>query len=202
MLHTNADSLPNKLIELCDVVRLSEDTPHIIAVTEVKPKNCRYGVTKSEISLDGYNLHTKNEENKTGRGIALYVHNSLKAAPMNKQNDSEEEKWIEIRLQQDDNFIIGCIYQSPNSASENNDRLNESITNICQEVLSHILITGDFNYGVINWECDTKKGSRGSKTDIRNIGTQTQGHNFLKTTKDGYLFQHIKKDKSTWFTKT
>ena len=169
MLHTNADSLPNKRIELHDVVRFSEDTPHIIAVTEVKPKNCRYGVTKSEISLDGYNLHTKNVENKTGTGIALYVHNSLKAAPMNKQNDSEEEKWFEIRQQ------------------------NELITNICQEVPSHILIMGDFNYGVINWECDTRKGSRGSKTDIRNIGTQTQGHNFLKTTKDGYLFQHIKK---------
>ena len=112
MLHTNADSLPNKLIELRDVVHLSEDTPHIIAVTEVKPKNCRYGITKSEISLDGYNLHIKNVENKTGRGIALYVHNSLQAAPMDKQNNSEEEEWIKIRLQKNDTLIIGCISKS------------------------------------------------------------------------------------------
>ena len=174
MLYTNADSLPNKLIELRDVVRLSEDTPHIIAVTEVKPRNCRYGITKSEISLDGYNLHTKNVENKTGRGIALYVHNSLHAAPMDKQNNIEEEEWIKIRLQQDDTLIIGCIYRSPNSTSENNDRLNESIISKCQEDPSHILIKGDFNYGEINWECDTIKGNRGSITDIRDIGTQDQ----------------------------
>ena len=61
---------------------------------------------------------------------------------------------------------------------------------------SHIiLIMGDFNYGEINWECDTIIGNRGSKTDIRDIGTQAQGQNFLETTEDCYyLFQHITKD--------
>ena len=66
------------------------------------------------------------------------------------------------------------IYRSPNSTSENSDRLNEAITNICQEDPSHIMIMGNFNYGEINWECDlcdTIKGTRGSKTDIRDIGT-------------------------------
>ena len=61
---------------------------------------------------------------------------------------------------------------------------------------------GDFNYGEINWECDTIKGNRGSKTDIRDIGTQAQGQFFLETTKDRYLFQHGKRHKSTRLTKT
>ena len=46
-------------------------------------------------------------ENKTGRGIALYVRIHSK---LDKQNNSEEEEWIKIRLQQDDALIIGCIY--------------------------------------------------------------------------------------------
>ena len=53
---------------------------------------------------------------------------------------------------------------------------------------------GDFNYGEINWECDTIKGNRGGKTDIRDIGTQGQGQFFLEKTKDCYHFQHITKD--------
>ena len=67
---------------------------------------------------------------KTKQG-EVYVHNSLQAAPMDNQNNIEEEEWVKISLQQDDTLIIGCIYRNPNSTSENNDRLNESITNIC-----------------------------------------------------------------------
>jgi hypothetical protein len=56
--YTNADTLTNKMAELRNRVNQAEDKPHMILVTEVKPKNSRYQITEAEIDIAGYELHT------------------------------------------------------------------------------------------------------------------------------------------------
>ena len=51
-MYMNADSLLNKRHELEFQVR--ENKPHIIGISEVKPKNFLYPLQKSEINIDGY----------------------------------------------------------------------------------------------------------------------------------------------------
>ena len=49
-MYTNADQLSNKITEL--ELRVQEHLPHIIGITEVKPKNSRYSMNEAEFSLE------------------------------------------------------------------------------------------------------------------------------------------------------
>ena len=73
-MYTNADSLLNKRHELEFQVR--ENKPHIIGISEVKPKNFLYPLQESEINIYGYECLSSLS---AGRGVALYIHNSLEA---------------------------------------------------------------------------------------------------------------------------
>jgi hypothetical protein len=59
-MYTNADTLTNKMDEL--LIKIKADCPHIIMINEVKPKNSRYHINKSELQLPGYNMITNNWE--------------------------------------------------------------------------------------------------------------------------------------------
>ena len=52
--YTNADQLNNKFNELQLLVKTHD--PDIIAITEVKTKNCRFQPQIGEYLLDGYNM--------------------------------------------------------------------------------------------------------------------------------------------------
>ena len=49
-IYTNADQFRNKLNEL--KVRIRDNLPKIIGITEVKPKNSQYKLNPAEFSLD------------------------------------------------------------------------------------------------------------------------------------------------------
>ena len=70
-IYTNADQLNNKFNELQLLVKTHD--PDIIAITEVKPKNCRFQPQIGEYLLDGYNMWGANIENKSGRSCLLYA---------------------------------------------------------------------------------------------------------------------------------
>ena len=53
-IYTNADQLNNKFNELQLMVKTHD--PDIIAITEVKPKNCRFQPQTGEYLLYGYNM--------------------------------------------------------------------------------------------------------------------------------------------------
>ena len=72
-MHTNADSLMNKLSELKAQVRQSQ--PMIIGITEVKKKKCRFNIAPYELQL-GHELFSNLEKDR--KGICLYIHRSLK----------------------------------------------------------------------------------------------------------------------------
>ena len=77
VIYTNADVLTSaKLIELKNLIQ--ENTPEIIAITEVKPKNFSRVLTPLEYQLQNYNLEFEGlTQEDGGRGIFIYIHESL-----------------------------------------------------------------------------------------------------------------------------
>ena len=115
--YTNADQLRNKQNEFEQ--RIKELKPHIIAINEVKPKNPKCTVTIPEFSLEGYTLFSKNIENNEGRGIIIYVLNSLYAENINLVSTFKECLFIEIKLQ-NKTKLLQMLYRSDGGSEENN----------------------------------------------------------------------------------
>ena len=102
--------------------------------------------------LEGYDIFTNSHAAK--RGVVIYTKNSLSASPspMNDICTFDEHCWCEVRLENEDRLLVGCIYRSPNSNNSNNFNMIQDFIKISQKSYSHILICGDFNYPGINWE--------------------------------------------------
>lgn len=183
-LYANADSLLNKKKELEVEIHSWEEKPWVIAITEVLPKNYSYPITMAELSICGYELFTNTDSDSDGRGINIYIKEGIRVALSDypETNLFKEAVWLEIPLNNHDNLLLGCIYRSPNSTPENNDKLNHLIGSLDTNRFSHILILGDFNYKEINW--------------LRNCCDTSEDHpayKFLEATRECYLFQHVTK---------
>ena len=50
-----------------------------------------------------------------------------------------------------DKLLIGCIYRSPNSTSENTLNMFEALRDIVSSIPSHLLVVRDFNIKEIDW---------------------------------------------------
>ena len=152
-MYTNADSLKNKIHEL--EVRVRDKDPMIIGITEVKPKNCKYDMNESEYTLDdsgNYNIFSKNLNNKSSRGLVMYVKNNLKAMEIEIPICFNENLFLEIAINSKEKLLIGLVYRSDSGSDSNNDNLNELITHACTMKYSRLLIMGDFNMPLIDWE--------------------------------------------------
>ncbi|XP_076466007.1 uncharacterized protein LOC143297493 [Babylonia areolata] len=153
--------------------------PDIIGITEVKPKNARYSIQESELSLAGFELyHTLNENN---RGMALYVKSELKPSLCDRLKTNFSEN-IFVECQQDDGnkLLVGLIYRSPSSTPENMEKLN-ALLQVSELKVSHTLIMGDFNFPQVIWAEE--------RSEERHNHAATK---FLKATRDAYLIQHQK----------
>ena len=179
-LYTNTDCLTNKMRELKVILNDLVEKPLIIGITEVKPKNQRYVITKAEISLPDYDMFHCNLQNNKGRGIVLYVHKCLRAIEKDSQSDYEESVWAEIKLKGKDKLLVGCIYRSPSSLEQNSKNLNSLLMSKAREKYTHFLIMGDFNYPAIDWK---------SCTTSKNI--ESKEFQFIETLRDIYMYQHI-----------
>ena len=71
-------------------------------------------------------------------------------------------------------MLLGCIYRSPNSPDENNDKLLDLLSQDTIQAYDKVCIVGDFNYPGISWE-------RGEG------GEREQG--FIERLRDAYLCQ-------------
>ena len=148
-LYTNADSLMNKRGELD--TRIESVKPDIVAVTEVLPKSKGDDILMVELELDGYDCFF-NRSPANGRGVCLYTKKWLKAT----QNDDltnhafRESIWCDIKLQNNDNLLVGCVYRSPSTSNDNNELLLDIIKCASNKNNSHLMIVGDFNYREAN----------------------------------------------------
>ena len=184
ILFTNADQLnQGKMSELQQ--RITTYKPMIIAISEVKPKIISKKITLQDFQIPGYTLHPTNLENGTGRGIAVYTHESINRSVIQIQVDSkfEEACLLEIRLRGGDILLFGCIYRSPTTtgnSDQNNENLNDLLKAITRKNYSHRCIVGDFNYRNINWNNWTTTH-----------GAESKEAKFIETVRDCYLHQHI-----------
>ena len=69
-MYTNADQLLNKRSEF--EVRVKNKNPHIIGITEAKPKNSK-DILPGEFNIDGYRLFHNFDSCPNGRGTLLYI---------------------------------------------------------------------------------------------------------------------------------
>ena len=124
VLYTNCDSLLNKIREL-KVVTVAHQ-PSIIALTDVKPKNCLQLLSISEISILGYCTHSNiDDQEDSNRGIVIYVKEelSLQVGNIYFKTDFNEQVWISIKLKKSDELIFGCLYRSPKPITDNHSSL-------------------------------------------------------------------------------
>ena len=181
--YTNADQLRNKMTEL--QVRIGDVMPHIIGITEVKPKSSAHQYKLAEYSLDDigdYEMFSNID--KEGRGMILYIHKLLPVSEVKMSTNFSENVFVEIRLNKHDNLLVGLLYRSPSNQDEDFDsKLRELISEASGQGHSHILLMGDFNYPGINWEKWITIGDR----------TDTKEYRFLECIQDNFLYQHITK---------
>lgn len=111
--YTNADSLPNKLSELRNMIKVeASNIPKILKFTEVKPKNFRFSVGHADLNIPDYEMFSRNLDTEQGRGVAIYVHTSLQATRVDYHPQAAESLWLEIRLSKTDTTGRRSIPQS------------------------------------------------------------------------------------------
>ncbi len=180
-IYTNADQIRNKIDELR--MRVLNYNPHIIGITETKPKRANFNVSEAELLIPGYKLYTNSLVTGDGdRGCALYVKSDIDAQQVIfKDSGLTDSVWIEIGLVGNDKVLVGCIYRSPNASSVYNANVNKFISMVSELNYSHILIVGDLNHPGINWDTWSTKSQ--NENDINNL--------FLNAVKDSFLSQHV-----------
>jgi hypothetical protein len=153
-VYTNADSFMNKLQEFkLRYIDGEEDTPDVIAVTEVMAKNVWYKLHKAELSIPGYDMFPDNFPPEKGRGVVMYVKQELKAVEVHMDTEFHENVWVSINLADKSRLLLGCIYKSPSSTEENHRHLNQLLLSVSgmQKTYNQTLIVGDFNFPGIDW---------------------------------------------------
>ena len=98
IMFTNAAQLTSsKIIELKK--KIQDEKPLIVAVSEVNPKNSDHWSIDG-YQIPGYSLHPVNLHMMTGRGIAVYSHESLSksVSQIEPLLNFEETCLLEIRL--------------------------------------------------------------------------------------------------------
>ena len=106
--YTNADALTNKVLELEERIWTSPEAerPHIIAITEIKPKNYELCFSEVDFTIKGYTPHLCNHDNRAGKGIVLYVANNLVIMDSTIDGTFEEAISVKLRLY---HFPLGAV---------------------------------------------------------------------------------------------
>ena len=157
VLYTNIDTITNKMPEL--LAKIAEVEAKVVIVTEVSPKNFRYKLTKSELSIKNFQLFCNIEDG--GRGVCIYVHSSLKANVSTEiSRDVIDTKFVEISNGKFKSFLLGVVYRSPNASVLHSQTVNDLIEAL-HTTNKNLLLVGDFNYPQIDW---IKKISKASNT--------------------------------------
>ena len=131
-----------------------------------KAKNSRYMPTIAELSMQDYDIFHCNIETKTGRGVLLLTHTSLKATQVKSTSNFEELSSQRFHSRKRKKALIGCMYRSPNSEPENNEKLCEELRTL-RNRYDTMLIMGDFNFRNINWEQNSTRRGDTTSCDHR-----------------------------------
>ena len=70
-------------------------------------------------------------DSNTERGINIYTLKTLCATNLELDTQFQDSVWCKIKLKKADNLLLGCIYRSPNSQEDNNEKLFKLIKQAC-----------------------------------------------------------------------
>ena len=186
-MYTNADELLLKRREeLAANVAIYE--PHIIVVTEVKPK-VRSNIDILDYKIDGYTPRYHPDFTSEGRGILLFTVHALdnhiaELTPSITAPDLPESLWISIKLRAGDSLLLGAIYRSP--SKDNHAQLRDLLNDVVRtqgQNFTHVALLGDFNYPKISWRDHGPTTSSDAGDSPENL--------FLECIRDSFLFQHV-----------
>ena len=157
-----------------------ENAPQIIALQEVKPKNCTYERTLEEYKINGYEIIDHNLYTQEGRGLLMYVRSGMKCNNVELNTQCCEYCSIEVKCKNNVSVLITSIYRSPNSTEVNNGNLLQLLQEISETNYKYKLVLGDFNLPHINWRtCTSEAGPMGCATV------------FIEKIRDCFFTQHI-----------
>lgn len=155
----------------------SEKNPKLILVTESLTKT---GNDERNIFpvLQNYSVFS----NDVGRGVKAFVHSSLNVFRRTDLETFNPSIVLEIVGSISKTLVI-LAYRSPHASPEENDSLNQMITDIVDTVKKDntCLLVGDFNYPSIDWESET----------CSNL-PEHPAYKFLDTIQDCFLIQSVK----------
>ena len=121
-MYTNADCLTNKITSLLEAIE--NNKPDIITITEIKPKNKSLPLSEISFNIDNYQFYSNIDS--IGRGIGVYIHNSIRANKVEITETFKEFVKIKIKLNKSDTLNLVCVYRSPNATAENNITFNNT----------------------------------------------------------------------------
>ena len=174
--YSNADVLTkDKLTELKCRINNNSTPPHIIAISEVKPKHFKRKLTLQEYNLEGYSMETINMNENKGRGMILFIHNSLPFQAHHFEVDFNEALFCTLKLKGKETLLVDSFYRSPNSTTENNDNLNE----LLEKLSENFFFTRPLEN--IDWKIMC--------TSVPSI--EDKEFKFIEKLRDCYLIQHI-----------
>ena len=176
VLCANVDTLTNKMDELS--VRVFSENPDVICLQEVLPKNT-YGEIEVEIDLkiNGYDMFKPNEMK---RGVITLIKKGIHTIQIEPTEHFDESVWCMILNKDSERILVGNIYRSPSSDTQNAQRMCSAINEMCGKDCSQVIICGDFNLKEIDWE--------------RHQVHVTEDHPaslLLECVDDNFLIQHV-----------
>ena len=129
------------------------------------------------MALSGYDLYS-NDLGNSPRGIIVYVNKNIKSKQLFSNNKALEHLIIDIEINHV-HLVVTTVYRSPSSTDENNDAINNLISEVSSQHVGNNLIIGDFNYH-INWSTHD--------TNTTNDGVSQK---FFDTIQKNFLTQHV-----------
>ena len=157
---------------------ITVNSPNIIGLTEVLPKNSIFQINETYFNLENYDLFTTSLDKR--RGVVLYIQKKFCASSVTITTNFEEVVLCKFSLKNKDNLLVACIYRSPNSPRESFVELKTLFSKIRDLKYSHILLMGDFNIEEINW------------VDMSTtVGEDHIAYLFLETVRDCFFYQHV-----------
>ena len=128
MLHTNAQSVVNKMEELRVVASLKQ--PDVIAITETWTNS---DISNEFLCLDGYELVERKDRSDTDRGrgggVLVYVTKEKCARRETVGSCFEQHALIKLKGEKSD-MGINIVYRSPNSSATNDASLCQLVKDI------------------------------------------------------------------------
>ena len=150
----------------------------MICLQEVLPKNT-YGEIEVEIDLkiNGYDMFKPNEMK---RGVITLIKKGIHTIQIEPTEHFDESVWCMILNKDSERILVGNIYRSPSSDTQNAQRMCSAINEMCGKDCSQVIICGDFNLKEIDWE--------------RHQVHVTEDHPaslLLECVDDNFLIQHV-----------